>query len=890
MIADRIWRWAKDKPDQVALQIKNNGNYEKITYEALRKKTAAVAARLKEEGIKSGDSVVLYADNSPQWVEAYLGIHMLGAVVVALDAQYGANEIKTFISFSDAQTVITDADRLSEVQNLIEMEMPGVRVMSIDPDDRSSIVNAPDVEKFESYEHKSDDLMSIIFTSGTTGDPKGVELTVGNISSNIDAVLKAIKIRSKDNILNLLPLHHVYSCTVGLIASLVSGATVTFCGSLKGPDIMETMQDTGVTIFPGVPKLFTLFDRAIFQKVDSLGFVQRMLFSALYNVSAWFRKHTGVRLGKYFFRSVHRRFGSKFRFMASGGAKLDKNVCERLLNIGFLIIEGYGLTETSPVISFTPLSNPTPGSVGLPVEGVEVKIESPDSQGVGEICVTGPGLMKGYHKNEKATAEVIIDGYLHTGDLGYIDEGGMINITGRAKEVIVLSSGKNIYPEEVEKHYADTPMVKEICVMAADEVDGGVERLRAVVVPDKMELAARHVVDARERIRSQLAIVGAKIPSYMQVTDLVLLDDDLPRTRLGKLRRSLIVELVKEKMKGGEVEERFDLPPELTELLEAPRSKRFMKRLSEVTGNPGPFMPGQDLAVDLGVDSLTKMQIVAMVEQEFGVKLKSEELAEKNTVGDFLELISEAQHMEENTAVEFSWSSKLREAPEKNLDELFNLKRGLLKRFSIRIGKGFLYVLLIILFRVRIKGLENIPLDRPVLICPNHQSYLDPGFLYALLPYNLLDNLLFLGFGEEFRRAPLSWVVGIGRVIFTGAAGNMFESLKLSFDALERGKSICIFPEGGRAVSEEFMEPRPGAGILSIESGTPIVPVYIHGAHKTLSPMEPRLRLGKVTVTVGKPIEPPGGAENRTLDDYTNMTKLWLEAVEEMKKAHATRS
>ncbi len=877
MIANQLERWANERAQKIALQIKRNGRYESITFAKFWDRCLSAAAALKDSGIRTGDSIALFAENSPEWVIAYLGIHLSGAVAVPIDAQYGTQELETLLSFSRSKAVVVDEERCREVDKFLEKSQSELRVWLLDYNDPKALVNVPSAEDFHPYAHSPEDLMSILFTSGTTGDPKGVQLTCGNINSNIEGILKAIEVSDKDNLLNILPLHHAYSSTVGLFVPLMAGATVTFCRSLKGPDLMATMQETGVTILPGVPQLFTLFDRAIFQKIDSAGTTARMLFWTLYTISKWVRNTTGLLIGRFFFGKVHRQFGRKFRFCASGGAKLDRQVSERFLNLGILILEGYGLTETSPVISFTPLSKPTPGGVGLPLEGIEVRIDSPDSNGVGEICMRGPNLMKGYYLNKSATNEVIREGWFYTGDLGYIRD-GMITITGRAKEVIVLSSGKNIYPEEVEKHYENTPLVKEVCVMPVEGADGQVERLCMVVVPDYGELAARHVANVRERIQSELAIIGCALPSYMRITDLVLFDGEFPRTRLGKLRRSKIAEQMMKQRQSGHETKTVPIFQELMTLMEDPASKRFLKRLDEVTGVKGPFSPDQDLAMDLGIDSLSQIQLGVVLEEEFGVKIPDEELSSVRTVGDILKRIAKTASTGAMAETGLSWSRRLAEPPEIPLDKLFNLERGIFSRSLVRILKGFLAPLVRLFFRAKIEGLDKIPKSGAVLICPNHQSYIDPLLLYALLPAQLINRLLFVAYEEVFRRPPLSWIIRFGRLILTGGAGTMAESLKLSYRGLQRGMAVCIFPEGGRTTTGKIMKPRLGVGILSCETKVPIVPVLIEGTVKTLSPQEPRFRFCKVRLVIGNPIEPPMGV-TPAMEDYQSMVDRWEEVM-----------
>ena len=891
VIASLIYRGVLERPSYTAIQERRaGGEYRRLSYEELWARSLGVAEALRGSGISPGERVAIFADNSIEWVLAYLGIHLMGGVIVPIDAQYTAREIGTLLSFSDSRAVVVDDERAPQVECAIEKGGHELVVFKADSDDAESITSrSPGVEVVP-YEHARDDeLMSILFTSGTTGEPKGVELTVGGVSSNVRGLLDAIKTGRDDNVLNILPLHHAYSATAGLLTPLAAGATVTLSNSLRGVDILAAMKETGVTIFPGVPRIFTLFDKTVFQKVDSLGFFQRSVFFALFSLSKWVRRATGVRIGRLLFPGVHREFGPRFRFMASGGAKLNKNVCERLLDLGFLVIEGYGLTETSPVVSFTPLSRPTPGSVGLPIDGVEVVVASPDSDGVGEICVRGSGVMRGYHRDERATGEVLRDGWLHTGDLGYVDSDGMIYLTGRAKELIVLPSGKNIYPEEIEKHYSDSPLIKELCVLPVAGTDGAAESLRAVIVPDQERLAERRALDVRDRVKDELEIIGAGLPSYMRIGDLVLMKEELPRTRLGKLRRSVIAEMVEESMRysGGGWED-YELSPEELAVMETPQARRFLMRLSKLIGRPGPFYPAQELAVDLGIDSLTKMQIAVLLEEEFSLRITEEELLGVRTLGDLLDVLSRVEGGEgRREEVDLLWSRRLREIPQRPLEEVYNLNRGLLARWGMYVAKGVLGLSMRLLFRVSVHGLENLPKEGPVLICPNHQSYLDPVLVYAALPHRIIDRLMFVGSAEMFRRPPLSWLVRVARVILTGSAESAIESLKLSYQALEGGCCLCIFPEGGRARTSELMEPRPGAGILAVESGVPVVPVHIEGAHGTLSPMEPGFRLPKLRVYIGKPILCPGNHGDSS-DRYMLIMRRWKEEIQGLKNRVGT--
>jgi len=282
-----------------------------------------------------------------------------------------------------------------------------------------SIINEPGGSKsIEPYKPDPEDLLVILFTSGTTGTPKGVQLSNENVFGTVQALLKSIDVTHKDNILNILPLHHGYSSIVALFSPLWTGATVTFSESIKSTDLIASIRETGVTIFPGVPRLFELLYNEIENRVKRLPLTQKIVFESMFKISASTWKFTNIRLGKMFFGKIHEPFGKQFRFFTSGGAKLDPKVYSGFLSLGFKIAEGYGLTETSAVSTLTSPDIPNPGSAGKPIPGIEIKIDKPDEFGIGEICIHGPNIMRGYYKNESATKEIIKDGWLHTGDLG----------------------------------------------------------------------------------------------------------------------------------------------------------------------------------------------------------------------------------------------------------------------------------------------------------------------------------------------------------------------------------------------------------------------------------------------------------------------------------------
>ncbi|NIP38955.1 MAG: AMP-binding protein [Candidatus Dadabacteria bacterium] len=857
MLIEKIKHLAEAMPEKIALQSMAECGYEKISYKRLYDTILSSASLLSDSGLKPGDHIAVFGENSPELGISMLSVHALGGVIVPLDAQLDSENILSLLRFSDSSAVITDDAKIKELQNVIQSSKREISLISIS----DLISGSLKINGFEPYKFNNNDLMSIIFTSGTTGTPKGVELTAGNIMSNIEGVLKKINISDNDNILNILPLNHVFSSTMCLLTPLYTGATVTFCQSLKSTDILKTVSETGVTIFPGVPKLFSIFNDEIFNKINKLGLVPRLLFHMLFSVSKWARKLLGIRLGKLFFRQAHKTFGNKLRFFASGGAKLEQKVTENFLNLGFSIIEGYGLTETAPVIAFTTPQKPIPGSPGMPIEGVQIVINSPDDLGTGEIKVNGPNVMRGYYKNPHETEKVVKDGWFYTGDLGTIDKNGNLIITGRSKEIIVLPSGKNIYPEEVEVYYEKSPLIKEVCAAPITNQSGAVTGLKLVAVPDKKELLGRNVYSIKERIGDEISVIGSRLPSYVQINHLDIVYSDLPRTRLGKLRRKEVEELVKKENKT-KAEELVVFTEKEKALLEGEASKRFLKRLEELAKITGPFHPTQELSVDLGLDSLTLIEVSVVLENEFGLNLTDEELSEINKLEDILTRIEgcdvDSQASEDPNHLKALLYSNNTEP----VENIFNLNRDLFVKAFMRMFHFAASVFIKIMFRIRVEGMEKIPRSRPVLICPNHQSFLDPFVIYACLPGHLINKLMYLAFGEYFKRPPASWLIKPWRIITTGSTRDLGKSLKLSYEGLKKGLSVCIFPEGGRTTTGEIMNPRHGTGILSVESSVPVVPILIDGALDTMSHMQPMFRFSKIRIVVGDPIDPPTGSDD----------------------------
>jgi long-chain acyl-CoA synthetase len=384
-----------------------------------------------------------------------------------------------------------------------------------------------------------DDTASIVYTSGTTGIPKGVMLTHKNIMSNVISTASLFDLGPRDNFLSVLPLHHTFETTTGFLGPFYKGCTITYAESLKSHNILANMQETGVTIMCGVPLLYQLFYEGILREVEEKKL--RHVFSVLFMISRFFRYVIGINPGKFLFGTVQKKFGGKIRFLVSGGAALDPEVARNFELMGFTLLQGYGLSESSPVITCCTLKKNKIGSVGRPIPGVEIKIAGTDP--VGEILAFGQNIMKGYYKRKELSSRVVVNGWLHTGDVGYLDEEGFLFITGRSKDVIVTAAGVNVYPDEVEFALKKIPAVKESCVSGAKVRAGvrkGTEEVVALIVPDMDYLEKNGITEEdliQKTIAEEVQKLNQRLADYKRIARFVIRKEELPKTRLKKIKR-----------------------------------------------------------------------------------------------------------------------------------------------------------------------------------------------------------------------------------------------------------------------------------------------------------------------------------------------------------------
>ena len=674
-IVDLIEIQAKRIPDKIALQMVNEDEWERYTYEETYTHSRRAAFQLWNNGLRKGDRVVLVSENQPEWCIAYLAASQIGCAVVPLDAQTPTKEILAIAAFTTAKAILASDTVLAKSKT--QLTETDILIQNINKFNETTNADDQIPTAFPNVEITPDTVASIIFTMGTTVDPKGAMLTHGGFISNVKAVSKALPPTDEERILSALPLYHALSFSCSLLMTLYSGTTATYVNALRPTTLLKAMREDKTTAFISVPRLF------------------QMLLSTIERQAS--REDAPGETNSEKAKNV---MGGHMRVLVSGGAALDDATYDCFQKLGLTIYQGYGMTETAPVLSVNPYQNSKRGSVGPAVEGVEFQIIEPDSNGVGEIIAKGPSNMKGYYQNQDATEKAIQDGWLHTGDLGYIDEDGYLFLTGHCKDVIVPASGKNIYPVELETLYQNCPAIDEICVVGIPYEDCSDTDVHAVIIStDDKDNTKTEIHDHLQKIAKQL-------PSYQQFHKSHLFQTALPKTENGeidrkKVKKQLEEHLAKEQtLIPSEVEQKSENIPE-----------EILTPLAKLARMPANQIHRESrLDTDLGLDSLTRLDLLMLLESRLGQTIPEAMVANLQTVNDVVELtqafVKTDATQSDNTPER---PLKLREKPHWYARAFRASVRSIYRhRFSFECH-----------------GLENIPQDKPYIITPNHTSHLD---------------------------------------------------------------------------------------------------------------------------------------------------------------------
>lgn len=531
-------RLRHNHPEVVAFRIKRKGQYVEYTCGETAEKATALAGKLTALGLAPGDRVGLLSDNQPEWGIAYLAIVGFGMTAVPIDRLLKSGEYQRILEDSGAKAIIVSEAYIDDVKGISDTLPELAHIIPLEETLQGDLADPAPVTEID-----PDDLAVLIYTSGTTGQPKGVMLSHKNIMSNVISCSQSISYSRGDNFLSVLPLHHTFECTAGFLAPIYEAATVTYVGSLKSRDIIDTMKETKATIMLAVPLLYEKMYSGIMRKIKTQPPHLKFILGASMSIVKLAEKFN-KKIGHAVFRSLREKggFGS-IRFFVSGAAALPPEVAEGFERLGMVILQGYGLTEASPVVSVNRFDSPKHDSIGPAVPGVEVKILNPDDAGVGELIVRGDNVMQGYYKNQEATDEVLKDGWLYTGDSARIDEDGHLHISGRLKNVIVTKAGKNIYPEEIESELSLSPYIAEVLVVGAVG-DSGEESVKAIIFPDYEYLEQENLpsddASVTALLDGEVKARCANLADYKRVKAFELRTEEFPKTSTRKIKRFLL--------------------------------------------------------------------------------------------------------------------------------------------------------------------------------------------------------------------------------------------------------------------------------------------------------------------------------------------------------------
>lgn len=777
-----------------------------------------------------GSRTIILSENREGWIYALFSIWTNKGIAVPVDATSTASDIAYIISDCEPEAIWVSEDKLPLAKEALSQTKLKPQILLITKDLEDSV---PSQDRAQ-ISYAKEDTAVIIYTSGTTGSPKGVMLTFDNIDVNIHAVSVDVPIfQSGLCTMILLPLHHVLPLVGSLVAPLVTEGCVAISPSMSAADIMSTMQNGKVAILIGVPRLYSTLYKGIKDKIDA-----NVVTRWLYRLAALIGSRTFSRL---LFGSVRKKMGGAIRYFVSGGAALDKSVGEGLKVLGLDVLEGYGMTEAAPMICFTRPDDICPGVSGKPLPCCQVEIRD------GEVCAKGDNIMKGYYNRPEETAEVLRDGWLYTGDLGEFDSKGRLVITGRKKEIIVLSNGKNVNPTELEyKLESYAAFVKEAGVIQ----DG--DMLRAIIVPqhDFAEGLTETQVEADIRM-NVLDIYNQSVANYKKIHSFSIYRGELPRTRLEKLQRYKLPALVlgKEAGKGDKPE----CEPQTDEYRILKTYIKEEKRCS--------VRPSDHIEYDLAFDSLDKVGLQVFIQTSFGMEITTDQLSKFATIADMADYVADYKTRVEVEKID--WKKILKEHTNIRLPDTW---------FTARIAVVVSKLIFKLYFKLAAKGVDNIP-EGPCIIAPNHQSFLDGLFVMSFMKLRTIKNTYFYAKEQHIKRPFFKFLANHHHVIIMDMS-DLKNSIQKMGEALKKEKNLIIFPEGTRTTSGKLGEFKKTFAILSAELGVPIVPVSIKGAFDAMPKGSILPRPRRVQVEFLAPIYPQSHSYEKLTDKVYNKIKM----------------
>jgi long-chain acyl-CoA synthetase len=768
------------------------------------------AARvLADAGLARDDRVILWAVNRPEWGMAFLAIAHAGGVAVPLDVRHTVDFGRKIVAQTGAVLVV--ASRQTEA-SARELGLPIVWIETL-PD------HARRAEPLPAADITRDTLAEIVFTSGTTGEPKGAMLTHGNLLASATTMTQVLVFGDRDRLLSVLPLSHLYEQVLGFLAPLTVGASIVYPVSRQPAVLIRTFRDFKVTVLLIVPQGLRLLDAAIERKVDQTG--RRERFEQIHRLA----RRLPRRLKRLLFRPVLGQFGGRLHTIGVGASALDVEIAERWMDMGVDVLQGYGATEMGPVVSFTRPERNVVGTVGEPIPGVEVRI-APD----GEILARGPGRFVGYWQNAEATAAAIDpEGWYHTGDLGAFTPAGMLTFRGRKKDMLALPDGQKVYPEDVEAILREDDRVRDATVVGWPIGPG--LRVHAVLLLDDPSQLDAIVETANERLAPHQHIRGTTIWP----------DPDLPRTHTLKVRKPDVLARLADLERPGSA----PLPAAASKVrrdhVDAAVDPVHAVVASVAGLEPAAVALTARLSSDLDLDSLRRVELLGVIEEEVGVFVDDDALEPDATVAELITLV-EASRDTKPAGSAWRWP-------------LSPVVRATGLAFQVLLMYPFVHIF----YRVRTSGMERLKSDEgPFLLTPNHCLHLDNGIILSRLPIGIRWKLSVAAAADTIYDHPVQGILAsvIANAFPLQREGGVRKSLELLGQRLDKGYNILIYPEGKLTVGGPLQPFKAGAGLIAVEGGTPIVPVKlkIHSMSIIDRRRFPGPLRGDVELVVGEPI------------------------------------
>ena len=797
-----------------------------VTYQEMLQHVSVFGSHTRELNPKK---TIIFSENRIGWVYAFFSVWQNRSIAVPVDATATVSDLEYIVRdcTPECMWVSEACEKVArEVVSRLDFDVRILVINEVEKEDISGFDIVPSTLDEKSYE--DDAIALIIYTSGTTGSPKGVMLTYRNLWANKAGVCDEVNVfNGKRRTLMLLPVHHVLPLMGTVIIPILQGDGIIICETLQGPDIMEALCRGKVGIFVGVPRLWQMLYSGIMKKINA-SFVARTLFTIC-------KKAKSPKLSRIVFSSVHKKMGGHLDYCVCGGAALDKEIGEGLTALGINLLEGYGMTEMAPIIAFTRPGDYICGCAGLPLPSVECKIVN------GELCCKGNNLMKGYYNRPEETAQVIdSDGFLHTGDLAYLDEKGRVYLTGRTKEIIVLSNGKNVQPNEIEyKLEKYENRVKEAAVVQNGDM------LMGIIVPN--EAWARNLSDEEVEITLKKEVIepyNLTVTNYKKLMSIFVYRGDLPRTKLDKLQRFKLKDILKSK--GESVKSKVESAEEMSNEMRIIKDYIESEKKVEVHAD-------DHLETDLAFDSLDKVGLQGFIEQTFGVDIQPEMMTTLRSVAEKVE--SGKTHVDVN---KMDWHEMLLA----NNSSLELPSTSVFYPLHAKLFKSFLKLN----NRLKIVGEKNVPKKGPFIIAPNHQSFLDGPIVASGLSYKTLKNSYFFATEEHVKRPVVKSLAKRNNIIIMEKRNLKNSILKLS-EVLKLGKNVVIFPEGSRSYDGEMVPFKKTFAILSKELNVPVVPVCIRGAYDVLPRGSKWIKPKKIEVEYLPPVMPENGDTYDSISD-----------------------